>query len=54
MAPDVLTGLRDRGHEIAETSSYDWGMGHAHAIWPTVGGYGATSDPRSEGAALGL
>jgi gamma-glutamyltranspeptidase/glutathione hydrolase len=53
MSDDVLDGLRARGHEIEATSSYDWGMGHAHAIWPTSGGYGATFDPRSEGAALG-
>jgi gamma-glutamyltranspeptidase len=53
MSDDVIDGLRARGHEIAATSSYDWGMGHAHAIWPTGGGYGATFDPRSEGAALG-
>jgi gamma-glutamyltranspeptidase/glutathione hydrolase len=54
MSSEVLDGLRERGHEIATTSAYDAGMGHAHAIWPSGGGYGATSDPRSEGAALGL
>ncbi len=54
-APDqLLEGLRARGHAISTTTAYDSGMGHAHAIWDTVGGYGATSDPRAESAALGL
>jgi len=49
----VLEALRSRGHEVVETTAFDSGMGHAHAIWPTAGGWGATFDPRSEGAALG-
>ena len=51
---DVLSGLRERGHDVRETPSFDSGMGHAHAIWPGTAGYGATFDPRCEGAALGL
>jgi gamma-glutamyltranspeptidase/glutathione hydrolase len=49
----VLEMLRSRGHDVVETTAFDSGMGHAHAIWPTPGGWGATFDPRCEGAALG-
>jgi gamma-glutamyltranspeptidase/glutathione hydrolase len=49
----TLDGLRGLGHDVVGTSAFDPGMGHAHAVWRTAGGYGATSDPRSEGAALG-
>jgi gamma-glutamyltranspeptidase/glutathione hydrolase len=52
--PTTLEGLRSRGHDVRETAPFDAGMGHAHAIWPSAGGWGATYDPRSEGAALGL
>jgi gamma-glutamyltranspeptidase/glutathione hydrolase len=52
--PAVVDGLRALGHDIDLTSPYDSGMGHAHAIVRTPGGYGMTSDARSEGAALGL
>lgn len=51
---DLLGELRARGHDVVDAPPFDSGMGHAHAIWPAVGGWGATSDPRSEGAALGL
>ena len=51
--PDLLADLRARGHDVADAPAFDAGMGHAHAIWPTAAGWGATSDPRSEGAALG-
>jgi len=51
---DIVDGLRSRGHETATAPAYDSGMGHAHAVWPTAGGWGVTFDPRSEGAALGL
>jgi gamma-glutamyltranspeptidase / glutathione hydrolase len=54
LADDVVNGLRSRGHDVTSTSDYDSGMGHAHAIWRTEGGYGATADPRAESAALGL
>jgi gamma-glutamyltranspeptidase/glutathione hydrolase len=53
--PTLLAELRARGHDVVDARGgpYDKGMGHAHAIWPTAGGYGVTFDPRSEGAALG-
>jgi len=52
--PDLRAGLAARGHTVSTTTEYDSGMGHAHAIWRSAGGYGATSDPRAESAALGL
>ena len=52
--PEVLDGLRDRGHRVSGVEPYDPLMGHAHAILATSEGYAAASDPRSEGAALGL
>lgn len=51
---ELVDGLRARGHVVDTTTAYDSGMGHAHAIWRTPGGYGATADPRAESAALGL
>jgi len=51
---DQHAGLRALGHDVRATSAYDSGMGHAHAIWRTPGGYGVTADPRAESAALGL
>jgi gamma-glutamyltranspeptidase/glutathione hydrolase len=49
----VFAGLAALGHDVAIAPAYDPGMGHAHAILRTKAGYGVTSDPRSEGAALG-
>jgi gamma-glutamyltranspeptidase/glutathione hydrolase len=50
----TLDGLRALGHDVVTTSPFDSGMGHAHAVWRRADGFGATSDPRSEGAALGM
>jgi gamma-glutamyltranspeptidase/glutathione hydrolase len=52
-APELVDGLVRLGHEVVGARAYDSGMGHAHAILRTPHGYGVTSDPRSEGAALG-
>jgi gamma-glutamyltranspeptidase/glutathione hydrolase len=52
--PALLEELRRRGHAISVTGAYDHTMGHAHAILVDEMGYRAASDPRSEGAALGL
>jgi gamma-glutamyltranspeptidase/glutathione hydrolase len=54
MPEELVSGLRALGHDVTTTSAYDSGMGHAHAIWRTPGGYGVTADPRAESAALGL
>jgi gamma-glutamyltranspeptidase len=52
--PGLLEQLRHRGHRVSVTQEFDSLMGHAHAIQVTDAGYAAASDPRSEGAALGL
>lgn len=50
----VLAGLRERGHPLEEMGPYEIKMGHAHAIEVVEDGYAAGTDPRAEGAALGL
>lgn len=52
-APELLDGLRARGHHVDVTRAFDTGMGHAHCIRLESPGYAAAADPRSEGAALG-
>jgi gamma-glutamyltranspeptidase/glutathione hydrolase len=49
-----LDDLHARGHDIRPTRPYDDTMGHAHAIELTPSGYLAATDPRAEGAVLGL
>ena len=51
---NVVSGLEQRGHRVRTLGSYDTGMGQAHAIEVIDGGYAAATDPRAEGAALGL
>jgi gamma-glutamyltranspeptidase/glutathione hydrolase len=46
--------LRARGHDPQRAGRIDTGMGHAHAIARTAGGYAVATEPRTEGAALGL
>lgn len=53
-AEDVFSALGSKGHAVGRTGPYETAMGHAHAIEVTPDGYAAASDPRSEGAALGL
>jgi gamma-glutamyltranspeptidase / glutathione hydrolase len=48
---DALGAL---GHEPQPTRRGDTGMGHAHAIERTANGYAVATEPRTEGAALGL
>jgi len=52
--PHVIEGLRARRHEVALGGDYDSLMGHAHAIQVTEDGYAGATDPRTEGAVLGL
>jgi gamma-glutamyltranspeptidase/glutathione hydrolase len=47
-------GLRALGHDPRPTGRGDTGMGHAHAIQRTAGGFAVATEPRAEGAALGL
>ncbi len=50
----VLEGLVSRGHQLVGVGALDSGMGHAHAIRPAAPGYAVATDPRAEGAAVGL
>jgi gamma-glutamyltranspeptidase len=50
----VLRTLQIMGHRIEPVGPYETRMGHAHAIEVTDHGYAAATDPRAEGAALGL
>ncbi|HVE92812.1 MAG TPA: gamma-glutamyltransferase [Actinomycetota bacterium] len=51
----VVDGLRARGHEVRLGAAFDARVaGHAHAIAVTPAGYAAATDPRAEGAAIGL
>jgi gamma-glutamyltranspeptidase / glutathione hydrolase len=52
--PEWFEALRARGHKPKSTGRGDAGMGHAHAIECTAGGYAVATEPRAEGAALGL
>jgi gamma-glutamyltranspeptidase/glutathione hydrolase len=52
--PEIAEGLQGLGHETIKASAFDGGMGHAHAIEIRESGYAAATDPRAEGAALGL
>jgi gamma-glutamyltranspeptidase len=52
--PAVLGGLAARGHPVATSAWHDGLFGHAHAIVVTPEGYLGASDPRAEGAAIGL
>ena len=49
-----LGDLEGRGHHIRVALGYDTHMGHAHAIEVGENGYLAGSDPRCEGAVLGV
>jgi gamma-glutamyltranspeptidase/glutathione hydrolase len=51
----VVAGLQALGHATREAPAWDDAMGHAHLILLREhGGYLTASEPRSEGAALGL
>jgi gamma-glutamyltranspeptidase/glutathione hydrolase len=54
LAPEVVRALGDRGHQVVEVAPRDVGMGHAHAIAVRAHGYAVATDPRAEGAAVGL
>jgi gamma-glutamyltranspeptidase/glutathione hydrolase len=53
-SPDWFDALRARGHDPQRAPRVDAGMGHAHAIQRTGGGYAVATEPRAEGVALGL
>jgi gamma-glutamyltranspeptidase/glutathione hydrolase len=51
---ELADELRARGHDVTVDGAFRHGMGYAHAIAPTSGGFRAASDPRAEGGAGGL
>jgi gamma-glutamyltranspeptidase/glutathione hydrolase len=51
---DVQRVLAERGNEIVSEPRLNSGMGHAHAIRVEPGGYAVATDPRAEGAAVGV
>ena len=50
----LIDGLRAKGHDVREVGAFDSMMGHAHAIRVDPDGYAGATDPRAEGAVLGL
>lgn len=53
-SPEVLEGLRERGHGVETTAPLTSQMGHAHAIRVLPNGvYEGASDPRTDSLALG-
>lgn len=51
---EVIEGLEGREHGVTKLGPREVRMGHAHAIEVTEHGYAAATDPRADGAALGL
>jgi gamma-glutamyltranspeptidase / glutathione hydrolase len=52
--PEVIGALRRRGHRLLVREGFDSLLGHAHAIVVGEPGYAAATDPRAEGAVVGL
>jgi gamma-glutamyltranspeptidase / glutathione hydrolase len=52
--PAWIADLKSRGHRISLTGELDPLMGHAHGILIGDFGYAGATDPRAEGAVLGL
>jgi gamma-glutamyltranspeptidase/glutathione hydrolase len=52
--PTMIEGLQTRGHRVDLAGPFDSLLGHAHAILVDEEGYSGATDPRTEGAALGL
>jgi gamma-glutamyltranspeptidase/glutathione hydrolase len=50
----IVDGLTQRGHRVEVRGPYEFAMGHAHAIEVLPVGYAGATDPRAEGAVLGL
>ena len=53
LSPEVVEGLRERGHEV-EVETYPWSSAQAIAVDPVTGLFLGGSDPRGDGAALGF
>jgi gamma-glutamyltranspeptidase/glutathione hydrolase len=52
--PEVAASLRARGHDVQPVEGWSDLMGHAHAIRLDADGLVGGSDPRADGAALGV
>lgn len=52
--PASIAALEARGHRITRAGALDPLMGHAHAIMVEERGYAGATDPRAEGAVMGL
>jgi gamma-glutamyltranspeptidase/glutathione hydrolase len=52
--PGVVEALRAKGHRVTVAPWFDPAFGHAHAIAREAGVYAGATDPRTEGAVLGL
>jgi gamma-glutamyltranspeptidase/glutathione hydrolase len=52
--PEVVTALAARGHDVRVVEAWSDLMGHAHVIRLDEDGLVGGSDPRADGAALGL
>ncbi len=55
-SPELIAGLRDRGHAVEVLGSYDNALGHAHAIAidRERGTLAGGADPRADSLALGV
>jgi gamma-glutamyltranspeptidase/glutathione hydrolase len=54
-SPDIVSKLRQRGHDVAILEPYSSSMGHAHAIeLLESGAYAGAADPRADSLALGF
>jgi gamma-glutamyltranspeptidase/glutathione hydrolase len=52
--PGVVEALRAKGHRVAVAPWFEGVFGHAHAIVRDARGYAGATDPRTEGAVVGL
>ena len=52
--PGLLAELSRRGHRVSVAGEFDSQLGHSHAVVLEEHGYAGATDPRAEGAVLGL
>jgi gamma-glutamyltranspeptidase/glutathione hydrolase len=53
VSADVIEGLRDRGHELAQADRWSTDFGRAQLIYKMEDGYCAASERRTDGQAVG-
>jgi len=54
LGADVIASLRERGHDVEIVEDWSDLMGHAQVVCVDPDGLSGGSDPRADGAALGL